>query len=201
MRRLVHKLEQRDIAAVCIEDKLFPKTNSFIDGKAQPLADIDEFCGKIKAGKGAQRDDDFAIVARVESFIAGWDLAEALKRAEAYHQAGTDAILIHSALSMPDEVLDFKKAWGDRCSVIIVPTKYYATPTELFREYGFSMVIWANQILRSAIDAMQKTARQLYQDRNLSSVEDRIAPITEVFRIQRVYELNSLDSVVQAGSF
>ena len=74
VRRLVRKLEQRGIAGVCIEDKLFPKTNSFIDGERQPLADVDEFCGKIKAGKDAQRDADFVVVARVEAFIAGWGL-------------------------------------------------------------------------------------------------------------------------------
>src|SRR3954454_5587349 len=77
MRRLVRKLEQRGVAGVCIEDKLFPKTNSFIRGKAQPLAEIEEFCGKISAGKDAQLDDDFVIVARVEAFISGWGLAEA----------------------------------------------------------------------------------------------------------------------------
>ena len=85
MRRLVRKLEQRDVAAVCIEDKLFPKTNSFIAGERQQLADIDEFCGKIKAGKDAQSDDDFCIVARVEALIAGWGMDEAVRRAEAYH--------------------------------------------------------------------------------------------------------------------
>ena len=79
MRRLVAKLEQREIAAVCIEDKQFPKTNSFIDGERQPLADIDEFCGKIKAGKDSQKDDDFSIVARVEALIAGWDIPSTLK--------------------------------------------------------------------------------------------------------------------------
>ena len=79
MRRLVHKLEQRDIAGVCIEDKHFPKTNSFIDGERQPLADIDEFCGKIKAGKDSQSDDDFCIVARVEALIAGWDMSDNTK--------------------------------------------------------------------------------------------------------------------------
>src|SRR6185503_4166740 len=114
MRRLVRKLEQRGIAGVCIEDKLFPKTNSFIRGKAQPLAEIEEFCGKIRAGKDTQRDADFVIVARVEAFIAGWGLAEALRRAEAYQQAGADAILIHSALADPSEVLAFKRVWGDR---------------------------------------------------------------------------------------
>ena len=95
-RRLVKKLEQLDIAGVCIEDKLFPKTNSFINGQAQPLASIEEFCGKIKAMKDTQVDDDFIVVARVEAFIAGWGLEEALTRAEAYRQAGADAVLIHS---------------------------------------------------------------------------------------------------------
>jgi len=109
MRRLVRKLEQRQVAGVCIEDKIFPKTNSFIDGEAQPLADIDEFCGKIKAGKDAQQDDDFCLVARVEALIAGWSLSEALKRAEAYRQAGADAILIHSKKSTPDDIDAFMK--------------------------------------------------------------------------------------------
>ena len=72
-RRLVHKLEQRGVAAMCIEDKLFPKTNSFINSEQQPLADMDEFSGKIRAVKDAQSDDDFCVVARVEAFIAGWD--------------------------------------------------------------------------------------------------------------------------------
>ncbi|HEY9300125.1 MAG TPA: isocitrate lyase/phosphoenolpyruvate mutase family protein, partial [Phormidium sp.] len=119
LQRLVKKLEQRNIAGVCIEDKLFPKTNSFIKGQAQPLADINEFCGKIKAAKDAQADDDFVVIARVEAFIAGWGLAEALKRAEAYHQAGADGILIHSALTVPDKILAFKQEWGDRSPVVI----------------------------------------------------------------------------------
>ena len=159
MQRLIRKLEQRNIAAVCIEDKLFPKTNSFLKGDAQPLADMQEFCGKIKAGKDAQTDPDFCLIARVEAFICGWGLAEALRRAEAYHQAGADGILIHSALSVPDEILAFKREWGNRCPVVIVPTKYYATPTDVFRQHGFSMVIWANHMLRAAVASMQKTAR------------------------------------------
>lgn len=95
VRRLVRKLCQRGVAAVCIEDKLFPKTNSFL-GSGQPLADIDEFCGKIKAGKDSQSDDNFSIVARVEVLISGLGIKEALRRAEAYYEAGADAILIHS---------------------------------------------------------------------------------------------------------
>ncbi|MCP4283366.1 MAG: phosphoenolpyruvate mutase [Gammaproteobacteria bacterium] len=193
MRRLVKKLEQRDVAGVCIEDKLFPKTNSFIQGQAQPLANIDEFCGKIKAGKDAQSDDDFSIVARVEAFIAGWGLTEALKRAEAYRKAGADAILIHSALSIPDEVLTFKREWADRSPVVIVPTKYYATSTEVFREHQFSLIIWANHLMRASISAMQRTAQALVSEQNLLSVEDRVVPVAEVFRLQGAVELQQAE--------
>ena len=189
MQRLIRKLEQRNIAAVCIEDKLFPKTNSFLKGDAQPLADMHEFCGKIKAGKDAQTDPDFSIIARVEAFICGWGLAEALRRAEAYHQAGADGILIHSALSVPDEILAFKREWGNRCPVVIVPTKYYSTPTEVFRQHGFSMVIWANHMLRAAVATMQKTARALKESENLLSIEDRVVPVSEIFRLQNAAEL------------
>ena len=189
MQRLIRKLEQRNIAAVCIEDKLFPKTNSFLKGDAQPLADMQEFCGKIKAGKDAQTDPDFCLIARVEAFICGWGLAEALRRAEAYHQAGADGILIHSALSVPDEILAFKREWGNRCPVVIVPTKYYATPTDVFRQHGFSMVIWANHMLRAAVATMQKTARALKESEHLLSIEDKVAPVSEIFRLQNAAEL------------
>ncbi len=193
VRRLVRKLEQRGIAAVCIEDKLFPKTNSFIDGDKQQLSDIDEFCSRIKAGKDAQGDDDFAIITRIEAFIAGWGLDEALKRAEAYHAAGSDGILIHSALSRPTEVLAFKKEWGDRLPVVIVPTKYHSTPTEVFREAGFSLAIWANHMLRSAVTVMQETAATIAREQNLRSVEDRIAPVRELFRLQGASELQEAE--------
>ncbi len=193
VRRLVRKLEQRNIAAVCIEDKLYPKTNSFIDGNKQQLADIDEFCSRIKAGKDSQQDDDFCIITRVEAFIAGWGLSEALKRAEAYHAAGSDGILIHSALSNPSEVLAFKKEWADRSPVVIVPTKYYSTPTDVFREAGFSMVIWANHLLRAAIVAMRDCAETLHREQSLVSMEDRIAPVKEIFRLQGASELQEAE--------
>ena len=106
-RRVVSKLCQRKIAGVCIEDKQYPKTNSF-QKKYQKLADIDEFCGKIKAGKDTQDNSNFSIVARVEALIAGWGIGEAVKRADAYHKAGADAILIHSSKDNANEILQFK---------------------------------------------------------------------------------------------
>ena len=135
VRRLVRKLCQRGIGGVCIEDKLFPKTNSFI-GENQPLADVDEFCGRIKAGKDSQSDDDFQIVARVEALIAGWGMDEALRRAEAYHRAGADAVLIHSKKETADEITGFCESWGGRAPVVIVPTMYHRTPTQTFRDAG-----------------------------------------------------------------
>ena len=189
MRRLVKKLGQRDVAGVCIEDKVFPKTNSFLRGESQPLADIDEFCGKIKAGKDTQLDDDFCIVARVEALIAGWGLKEALDRADAYRQAGADAILIHSKQPHPTEVFEFLKEWDNRGPIVLVPTKYYTTPTEEFRNRNVSLVIWANQLFRGAIRKMQQVAEQLYNDQNLLGVEDNIVPVKTIFSLQDDEEL------------
>jgi phosphoenolpyruvate phosphomutase len=193
VRRLVRKLEQRGIAGVCIEDKVFPKTNSFIKGEAQPLADIDEFCGKIKAGKDSQTDEDFSIVARVEALIAGWGMDEALKRAEAYRQAGADAILIHSKLSRPDEILEFAREWAGRGPLVIVPTKYYSTPTEVFRKAGISTVIWANHQIRAATSAMQAVVKEIYESQTLVNVEDRIATVNEIFRLQNADEYSEAE--------
>ena len=193
VRRLVRKLEQRGIAGVCIEDKVFPKTNSFIKGEAQPLAEIDEFCGKIKAGKDSQLDEHFSIVARVEALIAGWGMDEALKRAEAYRQAGADAILIHSKLSRPDEILEFAREWAGRGPLVIVPTKYYSTPTEVFRKAGISTVIWANHQIRAATSAMQAVVKEIYESQTLVNVEDRIATVNEIFRLQNADEYSEAE--------
>jgi len=193
VRRLVRKLCDTHIAGVCIEDKLFPKTNSFI-GERQPLADIDEFCGRIKAGKDSQTDDDFVIVARVEALISGHGMEEALSRAEAYHGAGADAILIHSKRSTAHEILEFTEKWAARAPLVIVPTMYSLnTPTEVFREAGISTIIWANHNLRSAISAMRETSRQIFEDQSLREVEGRVVPVKEIFRMVGNAELEAAE--------
>jgi len=188
-RRLVRKLEQRNIAGVCLEDKLFPKTNSLLDDQVQPLAEIPEFCGKIKAVKESQKDPDFVLVARVEAFIAGWPLEEALKRAEAYRKAGADAILMHSKKSTAEDIDAFMKEWKNRHPVIIVPTKYYKTPTDHFKKQGVNMIIWANHNMRACVTAMQKVCRQIHDDQSLLNVEKSVATVNEVFRLQGEDEL------------
>jgi phosphoenolpyruvate phosphomutase len=193
VRRLVKKLCDTHIGGVCIEDKLFPKTNSFI-GERQPLADIDEFCGRIKAGKDSQTDDDFVLVARVEALISGHSMQEALLRAEAYHAAGADAILIHSKRSTANEILEFTEAWANRAPLVIVPTMYSMnTPTQVFRDAGISTIIWANHNMRSAISAMRETSRQIFEDQSLHEVEGRVVPVKEIFRLVGNAELENAE--------
>ena len=182
VRRLVRKLGTRGVAGVCLEDKLFPKTNSFV-GEAQPLADVEEFCGRIRAGKDAQEDPDFCIVARTEALISGHGMDAALRRAEAYHAAGADAVLIHSKRSTAAEIIGFMERWDRRCPVVIVPTTYHATPTDTFRRLGVSAVIWANHLLRASITAMRKAARQIQADESTRALEGAVASVKDVFAL------------------
>jgi phosphoenolpyruvate phosphomutase len=182
VRRLVRKLGERGIAGVCLEDKLFPKTNSFL-GERQPLADIAEFSGRIRAGKDSQTDENFSIVARTEALISGHSMDEALKRAEAYHAAGADAILVHSKRKDSAEITGFMERWDNRCPIVIVPTMYYATPADTFREAGISLVIWANHLVRSSITAMRDTAARIAQSESLLEVEGRVTSVREIFAL------------------
>ena len=187
-RRLVTKLEQRGVAGVCIEDKIFPKTNSFIDGDKQPLADYEEFCGKIKAGKDTQKDEDFIIISRIESFIAGWGLEVAMQRAFAYADAGADAILVHSKISNPEQIEAFMDRWDGRKPIVIVPTMYFKTPTQKFRDLGIAMAIWANHTVRASITNMQKIVKQIYDEESLQRIQEKIVPVKEIFRLQDAKE-------------
>ncbi len=194
VRRLVRKLEQRQVAAMCLEDKLFPKTNSFIHSEAQPLADVAEFCGKIKAAKDTQQDRDFSIVARTEALVTGHGMDEALRRAEAFHAAGADAILIHSKRTAADEIVQFMGRWSKRCPVVIVPTTYSRTPTEVFDKLGVSLVIWANHLVRSCITAMRRTAQRVQQQRSVAALEGEVATVRDVFRLQDAEELEMAEA-------
>lgn len=193
VRRLVRKLCDRGIAGACIEDKLFPKTNSFI-GENQPLAPIDEFCGRIKAAKDSQTNDDFVVVARVEALISGMSMAEALKRAEAYHAAGADAVLIHSKKSDGAEIIEFARHWGRRSPLVAVPTTYYRTPVQTLHEAGVSAIIWANHSLRASITAMRDTIRRIHDEQSIDGIEGKIASVKDIFRLVGCDELEDAES-------
>uniref|UniRef100_T1J6D2 phosphoenolpyruvate mutase n=1 Tax=Strigamia maritima TaxID=126957 RepID=T1J6D2_STRMM len=204
-RRLVKKLEERGIAGVCMEDKLFPKANSLLINGRQALADVDEFALKIKACKDTQTDPDFCVVARVEAFIADWDVNEALKRAEAYRKAGADAVLIHSKRKDASEIESFMKLWKNQVGVtetrfytfqgpvVIVPTNYYSVPTDVYRNLGISLIIWANHNLRASINAIKDTSAEIFKKQSLIDIEKKVAPVKEIFRLQREDELQSAE--------
>ena len=188
IRYILKKMEQIDVAAVCMEDKVFPKINSFIHGEKQPLADINEFCGKIHAIKDSQRDPDFCMIARIETFIAGYGLDEALKRAEAYYNAGADALFVHSKKSTPEDIVAFMNEWKDTCPVIITPSTYFNTSSELFEDLKISIVVWANQMMRASIYKMQEIARRIQAEKSIVRVNDEIASVKEIFRLQNMEE-------------
>jgi phosphoenolpyruvate phosphomutase len=127
-------------------------------------------------------------------------MEEALRRAEAYRLAGADAILIHSKLSKPDEIVTFAREWGRRSPLVIVPTRYYSTPTDVFRQAGISTVIWANHLLRSAASAMQSVAKEIFDSETLVNVEDRIASVNEIFRLQDADEYSAAERIYLASA-
>lgn len=193
LRRLITRLERRGIAGICIEDKLFPKTNSFLRGESQPLAEVEEFCCKIRARADCRRDDDFVLVARTEALVAGRGVSEALRRAEAYRAAGADAIVVQSRKRCADDVLAFLREWANRLPVVLIPTAYHATPTAVFRQHQVSAVIWANHLLRASIVGMRQVAERIHREEAVTGVEDAIAPLAEVFRLQGDDELREAE--------
>jgi len=187
-RLAARKLFQRGAAGICLEDKGFPKMNSFV-GNRHPLADIAEFSGRLRAVRDTVPAEDFVLVARIEALIAGHGQQEALERAHAYREAGADAILIHSRKSTADEILAFAGAWGNRLPLIIVPTKYFRTPAEVYREAGISMAIWANHAMRASVVAMREVCRRIIDEQGIAGAESQVATLEEVFGLMRYSEL------------
>lgn len=190
-RRFLRKLEQRGLAGMCIEDKLFPKTNSFI-GEGQPLAEIDEFCGKITACVDA-RKSDFAVVARLEGFIAGKKTAEVLERAHRYREAGADALLVHSKRSDAAEIFDFMRQWDRSAPIVVVPTTYADTAPDDFEAAGISGAIWANFTLRAAIRAMTDICRRVHAQGHVRDIDGHVAPVSRIFELTDQAELTEAE--------
>lgn len=188
-RRFVRKLESLGAAGVCLEDKLYPKENSFL-GDDQPLAEIADFSAKITACKEHQLSEDFCVVARTEAFIAGRSLDEAVARAHAYALAGADAVLIHSRASVPDEVVSFATGWEGELPILIAPTTYGKTPPSVFRECGISLVIWSNHTMRAAAAAMRQVAEEIRRLETGMGLETPIVPLSEIFDLLDYEELD-----------
>lgn len=186
-RRFTARAERVGTAGVCLEDKVFPKTNSFVED-AHELAPVSQFCGKIEACRAGVGDPQFMIIARTEALIVGAGLDEAVKRAEAYRKAGADAIFIHSKQPTISEIASFADEWHGRLPLIVSPTTYYATPIAEFARLGIGGVIWANQSMRAAVSAIQRTC-QAIRDHGSVAVESWIAPLDDLFALMRYEEL------------
>ncbi|MGQ0694810.1 MAG: isocitrate lyase/phosphoenolpyruvate mutase family protein [Nitrospiraceae bacterium] len=187
--RTVNDRERAGIAAICIEDNVYPKRCSFYAGVRRELIPIEEHCGKIRAAKAAQIFPEFVIIARTEALIAGWGQEEALKRAETYADAGADAILIHSKSKKFDELRAVYKAWSGRVPLVVVPTMFDQTTVAEMEEAGAKIIIYANQPVRAAIRAMTDMLDLIKKDTRPGAANDRIATLSEVYDIVGVPQM------------
>ncbi len=187
--RTVNDRERAGVAAICIEDNVYPKRCSFYAGVRRELIPIEEHCGKVHAAKAAQMYPEFVIIARTEALIAGWGREEALKRAEAYAEAGADAVLIHSKAPTFDELRAVAKAWSGRVPLVVVPTIFDQTTAAEMEEAGFKVVIYANQMVRASIRAMRDALEVIKKDTRPGSVNDQIVKLKEVYEVVGVPQM------------
>jgi phosphoenolpyruvate mutase len=184
----VRSLERLGVSAIIIEDKHGLKKNSLFGTEVEQEQDsIENFCEKIKTGNRARVTDDFMIIARIESLILGKGLEDALARARAYIEAGAGAIMIHSKEKSPKEIFDFckefKKFRGDT-PLVAVPSTYASVTEKELEKAGVNMVIYANQLLRSAYPAMMRTAESILKNSRAQEVDDEYCmPIKDILTL------------------
>lgn len=188
---MVKEYECNGVAAICIEDKTHPKLNSLLSGM-QTLVPADEFAGKIHAAKDAQSGDDFMVIARTEAMISGMGCDEALRRAYIYRDAGADAILVHSKSNSHNQIAEFMEHWDMTIPVVIVPTTYPITVDEAYR-LGIKMIIYANHGIRAAVKACNQVYSKILIDGTTQTVENDIAPVSDLFELQGIDHLRSVE--------
>lgn len=183
----VRSLERMGVSAVIIEDKKGLKKNSLFGTEVeQTQATIEEFSAKIAAGKKAQLTDDFMIIARIESLILEKGMEDALVRARAFVQAGADGIMIHSRKKDPAEIVEFCDKFREKDKVtpiVVVPSSFNVITEEELAQHGVNIVIYANQLTRSAFPAMQQTAEDILRYHRAKEVDDRLMPIKNIITL------------------
>ena len=184
---LIRSLERSGASAIIIEDKVGLKRNSLFKNQKGTKQDKPEiFAKKIKKICSSRQSKDFMAIARIESFIVGKGLNDALKRAEVYSKAGADAILIHSKEKTPAEIFSFaKKFRKNKYSkpLVAVPSTYSKVYEKDLIKNGFKLVIYANQLLRAAYPAMQLTAKKILENGRSFEIEKKIIPIKEIINL------------------
>ncbi|MGN9907681.1 isocitrate lyase/phosphoenolpyruvate mutase family protein [Phytohabitans sp. LJ34] len=184
---MVREYEREGVTAVCIEDKVFPKMNSFVSTD-HTLVDVETFCRKIEVAKSVQQGADFHVIARTEALIDGHSVDEALHRCERYAEAGADSVLVHSKSKSNEPILEFLAGWDRRVPVVIVPTTYPNWDAGDAHRAGVSMIIYANQSLRATVRSVREVLETIRRHGNSAPVEDKIASVSEIFALQRLDE-------------
>ena len=171
-------MERLGISAIIIEDKTGLKKNSLFGNEVkQTRATIEEFCNKIRLGKESQITDDFMIISRIESFILGDTLEDALERANAYVKSGTDAVMIHSKDKSGDDIKSFCKSFRIENSItpiVVVPSSYNHIKEDEFISWGANIVIYANHLLRASFPAMQNVAKMILKNKRTKELDKDI---------------------------
>lgn len=184
---MVRTLERMGVSAVIIEDKTGLKKNSLFGTEVmQTQASIEEFSEKIAAGKKVQLTADFMIIARIESLILERGMEDALNRARSYVAAGADGIMIHSRKKEPDEILEFCDKYrreDKETPIVVVPSSFNSIKEDELKAHGVNIVIYANQLMRSAFPAMVKTAQDILRYHRAEEVDARLMPISKIITL------------------
>ncbi len=183
----IKTLERMGVSAVIIEDKTGLKKNSLFGTEVAQTQDcIEHFCEKIAAGKRALKTKEFMLIARIESLILERGMADALKRAFAYVAAGADGIMIHSRKKSPEEIFEFCERFREKdpvTPIVVVPSSFNTVTEEEFAQRGINIVIYANQLTRSAFPAMQKAARTILENHRAKEADDLCMPIKDILTL------------------
>ena len=194
---MVKKYEKTGIAAICIEDKTFPKQNSFLENSKQELLPEKEFVAKIIAAKEAKENSNFMIIGRTEALISGLGMKEAIKRANAYEKAGADAILIHSKQDTPEEIFEFSESWGGTLPLVVVPTSFPTVKLDELVSHKIKMVIYANQTLRATHAIISKVLKQLKNSASISDISIDMTSMREIFQLQETYSIKKQEEKIE----
>lgn len=183
----VRTLERLGVSMVIIEDKTGLKKNSLFGTEVEQTQDsIENFCEKIRAGKNAQRTREFMICARIESLILEQGMEDALNRAFAFAEAGADAIMIHSRKKDPAEIQEFIEKFREKdmtTPIVLVPTSFNSVTEEEWKERGANIIIYANQLMRAEVPAMQKAAELILKNHRAQECDDILMPFKDIIRL------------------
>jgi len=194
---LVKKFENAGIGGICIEDKVFPKENSLLEGGKQDLLPKRDFIAKLVAAKNAKKNDDFVIIGRTEALIADMGVDEALDRANAYEKAGADIIFPHSRKKSPDEIFEFCKKWNGKIPIMIVPTAFPTVTLDELKSLGVGMVAFAHQTTLTAFAAISDVVKQMSKMKSLSELNVKMASMDDLFKLQGMHKIKDHESLIE----